>query len=155
MYARTKKVKFMSLPQWIDNGLKFSCTGCGKCCTGAPGYIWVNEEEIEAIALHLEMERELFLERYTERVGDRVSLLDLPERNHDCVFLNGKLCEIYEVRPTQCRTYPFWPGNIRTKEAWLREAAECEGISSNAALVEPATILERIRETEEKSDLTE
>jgi hypothetical protein len=35
---------------WYKDGLRFTCTGCGDCCTGAPGYVWVNKEEIEALA---------------------------------------------------------------------------------------------------------
>ena len=31
---------------WYAEGLRFKCTECGQCCTGAPGYVWVNEEEV-------------------------------------------------------------------------------------------------------------
>lgn len=41
---------------WYADGLKFKCTGCGDCCTGAPGYVWVNKAEIEAIAADISME---------------------------------------------------------------------------------------------------
>ena len=26
---------------YAEEGLAFECTGCGDCCTGAPGYVWV------------------------------------------------------------------------------------------------------------------
>ncbi len=39
----------MSEP-WFEDGLRFRCTRCGNCCTGAPGYVWVNDEELSAIA---------------------------------------------------------------------------------------------------------
>ena len=35
---------------WYRDGLKFACTGCGDCCTGEPGYVWVNKAEIETLA---------------------------------------------------------------------------------------------------------
>ena len=35
---------------WYQDGLQFSCTGCGNCCTGPAGYVWVSEEEIVRIA---------------------------------------------------------------------------------------------------------
>ena len=28
-------------PEWYRDGLRFECTRCGACCTGAPGYVWV------------------------------------------------------------------------------------------------------------------
>ncbi len=143
------------LPQWIDDGLPFSCTGCGKCCTGAPGYIWINEEEIEAIANRLEITIDTFLKEYTIREGDRISLRDLPEKNYDCIFLEGKGCTIYDERPTQCRTYPFWPQNLESKESWLREAAECEGIRADAPLVKKERIEREARLTKEKSTMLE
>ncbi|MCH7752933.1 MAG: YkgJ family cysteine cluster protein, partial [Planctomycetes bacterium] len=39
---------------WYQDGLRFKCTGCGNCCTGSPGYVWVNQAEINALAAHLE-----------------------------------------------------------------------------------------------------
>ena len=35
---------------WYHEGLSFTCSQCGDCCTGAPGYVWVNNEEIAALA---------------------------------------------------------------------------------------------------------
>ena len=40
----------MSKKPWYADGLQFECTQCGDCCTGAPGYVWVNKSEIEALA---------------------------------------------------------------------------------------------------------
>ena len=37
-------------PTWYQDGLAFECTRCGACCTGAPGYVWVNDEEIARLA---------------------------------------------------------------------------------------------------------
>ena len=38
---------------WYQDGLRFTCTRCGNCCTGAPGYVWVTPAELEALAAHL------------------------------------------------------------------------------------------------------
>ncbi len=35
---------------WYQFGLRFQCTGCGDCCTGAPGYVWINKAEIKAMS---------------------------------------------------------------------------------------------------------
>ena len=139
------------LPQWIGEGLPFQCTGCGKCCTGAPGCIWVNEEEIQAIAAKLGLPQEVFRARYTEQVDDRVSLIEQPHRNNDCIFLKGKECGIYDVRPTQCRTFPFWPSNVADRQSWEMTAAECEGIRPDAPLVPREKIEAELTLTREKS----
>ena len=39
---------------WYSDGLKFECTQCGNCCTGAPGAVWISDEELHEIADHLD-----------------------------------------------------------------------------------------------------
>lgn len=124
---------------WYSEGLKFKCTGCGKCCTGAPGYIWVSREEIEIIAAHLKMPVEKFSMRYLKKVGKRYSLVEF-SKTYDCVFLKDNKCSIYQVRPTQCRTFPWWVENLNSPEAWREAAKHCEGISHEAPVVPIDTI---------------
>lgn len=113
---------------WYDKeGLRFSCTGCGACCTGSPGYVWVTPEEIQQIAAHLNLELQEFVDLYVRQIGDQYSLKEVGPQ-FDCVFLKGKGCSIYEVRPTQCRTFPFWPRLMKSREAWEEAAKMCEGI---------------------------
>ena len=38
-------------------------------------------------------------------------------------------CLIYPVRPTQCRTWPFWPANLQSVESWCLAALRCPGIN--------------------------
>jgi Fe-S-cluster containining protein len=59
-------------------------------------------------------------------VGDRWSLIE--RENHDCIFYEEG-CKIYPVRPTQCRTFPFWRENLEKPGNWSRTAGECEGIN--------------------------
>lgn len=113
---------------WYKDGLRFKCTGCGQCCTGAPGAVWVTPKEIEALAERLNISPEEFTRKYTHRIGNRVSLREDPH-NYDCVFLKGKRCEVYDVRPKQCRTFPWWPENLKTPEHWRETAERCEGIN--------------------------
>lgn len=112
---------------WYRNGLRFQCTECGRCCTGSPGYTWLNEDEIVAIANHLNLPIQAFADKYLRKVGSRWALLEHPV-SFACVFLKDKKCAIYSVRPTQCRTYPWWLNNLTSKEAWEKAACECEGI---------------------------
>ena len=67
-------------------------------------------------------------------VGNRQTIIEDAQTN-DCVFLQplaaspGKGCSIYEVRPAQCRTWPFWPSNVSSIEAWAAAAKRCPGIN--------------------------
>ncbi|MEZ6209627.1 MAG: YkgJ family cysteine cluster protein [Phycisphaerales bacterium] len=121
--------------EWYEDGLRFECTQCGACCTGAPGYVNFSEAEGRAIAARLGVLFEEFLMRYTVDHGSLRSLAEVKTRHgYDCVFLDratmpGKaVCTLYGDRPLQCRTFPFWPENLKSASAWKRAARECEGI---------------------------
>jgi len=115
----------MSEP-WYHEGLHFRCTRCGNCCTGEPGYVWVNDEEIEAIAGHRGESSEQVKASYTRPAGRRRSLKE--KADGACVFYDPEEgCTIYSVRPRQCRTWPFWESNVVTQEAWQKTCAICPG----------------------------
>lgn len=118
---------------WYAAGLRFKCTRCGNCCSGAPGYVWVTEEECHEIAAFRDMSFEQFASRHVRRVGDRLSLLE--ERDGDCEFLlrdpDGLTrCSIHPVRPVQCRTWPFWKSNLRSPRNWEAAGKGCPGIDT-------------------------
>lgn len=119
-----------------ERGLRFACTMCGNCCTGPPGYVLVSDDEIRALAQRLGMREQDFRDRYTHRTSRGISLHEREtEFGFDCVFLDrisvpGRaVCGVYEDRPMQCRTWPFWPENLRSREAWRRAARTCPGIN--------------------------
>lgn len=107
-----------------------ACETCaGNCCIGESGYIWTSKKEIENIALHLKLSLEEFKSKYIYRVGYKYSIKEvkLDENNFACCFFNlqKKQCLIYEVRPVQCRTFPFWD---YFKENIDEVYQECPGI---------------------------
>ena len=112
---------------WYNDGLRFTCTGCGDCCTGSPGFVWVNQEEITAMAAKVGLAVEEFESLFVRQVGVRKSLKEYS--NGDCVFFDNKnrKCRVYEARPRQCHTWPFWDSNLRTREAWVETCKECPG----------------------------
>jgi len=130
---------------WYKEGLSFGCTQCGKCCTGRPGYTWVSLDEIQAIADFLKLPINEFVAQYLRKVDGRWALLEYTP-DYDCVFLKEKKCTIYPVRPKQCRTFPWWPQNLESKEAWNEAAKHCEGIRDDAPIVS----LDEIRKTIER-----
>jgi len=113
---------------FFDDGLRFGCTQCGDCCTGAHGTIAVNAREAERISAHLGLSVDAFLGEYAYPVDGGHSLKE--QANGDCVFFCNRTCSIYAVRPTQCRTYPFWAENVRSEPAWKRTCRECPGIGA-------------------------
>lgn len=131
---------------WYEEGLRFKCTECGKCCTGAPGYVWLTEEDIQTLSTHLKLSREAFLETYARLENNKYSLTECPT-TYDCVFLKGKRCSVYEARPKQCKKFPWWPSNLRSKEAWQAAAADCEGINApDAPLISASEIKKKAAE---------
>jgi Fe-S-cluster containining protein len=117
----------MTSHPWYQKGLHFQCTGCGDCCTGAPGYVWVNKAEIEALAELLKMDVDKFQKKYVRLIGIRKSLLEF--KNGDCVFFDNERrgCKVYDARPSQCRTWPFWDSILHSPEAWDETADHCPG----------------------------
>ncbi len=116
---------------WYKDGLHFGCTGCGNCCT-TEGYVWVDRREIERLAKHLGIDLEEFGGKYLRRIGRRYSLTELPMAASSpgkkaCVFWNGK-CSVYDARPRQCRTFPFWSENLATPETWKAIAKTSPGV---------------------------
>lgn len=110
---------------WYKKGLRFECQRCGKCCRGEPGVVWVNEKEIIDISRFLGMTREMFAKKYLRIIHGRISLLEYG--NGDCVMYNNG-CVIYEVRPCQCRTFPFWTPNLKEENEWKKLKGQCSGI---------------------------
>ena len=45
-----------------------------------------------------------------------------------CPFLDGARCTVYEARPAQCGSFPFWPENVKSRKAWDDLAAFCPGV---------------------------
>jgi len=111
---------------WFREGLRFSCTQCGHCCTGEPGVVWVSRSEIDDLAKFLGVTVADFALRYLRRVDGRLSLIERP--NGDCIFFS-KGCTVYPVRPRQCRTFPFWSEHLRSRRAWDEAAEACPGMN--------------------------
>jgi Fe-S-cluster containining protein len=116
-------------------GLAFSCTMCGNCCSGPEGYVVVTDAEVGALARRLGVTDQAFIDEYTHMTSQGRSLIEKKSVGGlDCVFLDrekipGKaVCGVYEDRPKQCRTWPFWPSVVRSKASWERAKRMCPGM---------------------------
>lgn len=131
---------------WYREGLSFTCTQCGNCCTGGPGYVWISPVEIGRLAEFLHLTADEVVERYCRKIDGRFSLTE--RRNHgnyDCIFLREepatrtvdgqtirttrRTCSIYPVRPLQCRTWPFWDSTLASSDSWKHGTSRCPGIN--------------------------
>jgi Fe-S-cluster containining protein len=106
------------------------CSECeGNCCIGESGYIWINPNEVKLLANHLSISIDELKENYLDKIKYKYSIKEkkVSENNYACIFfdLDKKMCSIYEYRPTQCRTFPFWE-YYKTKPNEVKE--ECPAI---------------------------
>lgn len=87
----------------------------------------MSEEEIAALAGALKISVEEFESQYVREVRTRKSLREF--RNGDCAFFDDRSrgCNVYEVRPIQCRTWPFWESNLRSPKTWQETCRACPG----------------------------
>lgn len=133
----------MSRP-WYADGLRFACTQCGNCCTGKPGFVWVNDEEIADLAEFRGQPVDEVRGLYTrDEDGTRRGLKE--KANGDCVFYDRTAgCTVYPVRPRQCQTWPFWECNTASPAAWARAAAECPGCNQGE-LIPAEEIVRRVQ----------
>ncbi|MEM7629555.1 MAG: YkgJ family cysteine cluster protein [Planctomycetota bacterium] len=146
-----------------ERGLRFSCTSCGNCCSGAPGYVAFTDAEGRAMTQRLGIDIAEFTARYTHLTPEGRSLREVrtPDgvqgrggSSYDCVFLDrqtvpGKaICSVYEARPEQCRTWPFWKSVIRSERAWKAASRGCPGIDTG-----PLHSPDFIRMTRERVDI--
>ena len=170
-YYRRSIVQLFSTKEDIgfkfwENGLKFGCTGCGKCCQN-DGEVWFDSDEFAELADHLKLSHNEVLDQYSEKVmsgwikiKNKVVQDNLGSADR-CIFLDddGKKCTVYEARPTQCRTYPYWPRLMNNESAWLEEAVDiekgkvwtpenggCEGINHKDAPIVPVKTIFRNNE---------
>ena len=130
-------------PYFFDQGLCFQCQLCGACCIGEPGFIFVDKNEVVQIAEYLSQQTSCFIDDcfYPFRTGYSI-------REHAdgrCLFYEDR-CTIYPVRPTQCKTFPFWFENLRSPKKWRRVTRECPGIDKGP-LYSKEQIMEFINES--------
>lgn len=100
------------------------------CCRHDPGYVFLSEEDLAGLSGRLQMSRREFEETYCRDVEMdgylRLSLKEQP--NNDCVFWIDGGCSVYEDRPLQCRSFPFWPSYLFSAYTWKTLRGYCPGV---------------------------
>jgi uncharacterized protein len=128
---------------FFDQGIHFECQQCGACCTGDPGIVYVDTDEVIRIAEYLSEDISFLIDTYLLplRAGYTIK-----EHSDGRCFFYHNGCIIYPVRPNQCKTYPFWFENLRSNKKWKRVKRECPGIGCGP-LYPKEKILEIIQST--------
>lgn len=124
--------------------MKFQCqeTCGGKCCKIPKGnqlFVFLTSKDRMRLAAFLHKPINKFAQRghfTTTRFGGTGWHWYLKSGEGQCKFLTkaGK-CSVYEARPTQCKTWPFWPENMKpeTQEMFMKE---CPGIGVGPELAD-------------------
>jgi len=78
------------------------------------------------------MDKDSFIQTYCRWVSgiDNGENLSLKEKsNKDCIFWDSQ-CTVYNARPLQCITFPFWESVVSSSVNWRIAASGCPGINS-------------------------
>lgn len=120
----------MTSSPWYKDGLRFTCTACGECCKahGEYSHVYLTTPEVAPLAAALDLTEEAFLKEHcTEDRGWIVLKAEDPA----CPFLSKEgRCNVYEARPMQCRTWPFWKENLQESHWKGPVKAICPGLDS-------------------------
>jgi len=110
-----------------NEGVRFECQGTGRCCVsrGNYGYVYLTLKDRQRLAKHIGLTTQTFTRQYCKKTAGHFHLKEFKKA---CSFLEGKGCTVYEARPAQCRTWPFWPENMNAR-TWSKEVeAYCPGV---------------------------
>jgi len=93
--------KFKQLAADVENAI--DCTACANCCRVAKTPI--TRRDAEKLAKFLGMRLGEFLRNYTLDDEEEGLILRRDDES-GCVFLQDKLCSVYDARPANCELFP-------------------------------------------------
>lgn len=115
---------------WYESGLSFSCSRCSACCRGGPGFVFLAKDDLRRLLSRLSLDFPAFFETYcilvNQGTGWAISLRE--KKNFDCIFWSDQGCSVYEDRPVQCSTFPFWSSIMESRMSWKEAGSDCPGI---------------------------
>ena len=130
----------------MAEALRFECQpGCTECCRQR-GFVYLSEPDIQRIAEFLGLAPAEFERKFVFRTRKRARLR-VP-RDASCHFLLDGGCSIHDVKPTQCRIFPFWPELVESRREWRKTARYCPGMGKGP-LIQIETAREQAREMRE------
>lgn len=123
----------------MNHSLRFECQpGCIRCCD-TEGYVYLSETDLLRAAKFVGMKAADFEAKYVYRT--RYQRRFRKPRKKQCPFLEDTGCSIHPAKPTQCRTFPFWPEIVERRATWLKAGKSCPGIGKGE-LIQIGTAME-------------
>lgn len=114
------------LPQLHEEAFsKIDCLDCAACCKNySPRF---KTTDIKRISKHLKLKESVFIDTYLnlDEDGDYVG------KKQPCVFLGSdNFCSIYEVRPSDCRRFPYTDEDVLLKRPniTLKNSSFCPAV---------------------------
>ena len=126
----------MNRPWWMD-GVPFACQAdCGRCCDEPGGIVYLRPEDAQKLANHHNLSVKDWLERDCRQTLDGRYILNSDQYTDVCIYLDeNKKCTVYQSRPAQCKSYPFWAENVRSDRSWKRTVKECPGLGAEDMII--------------------
>jgi len=110
-----------------DYPFHFNCHRCGNCCRIGHGHVWVKAEDVQVMADTKQMTSAAFVERFLYSKDSKLSVRE--EANGACSLLDStNCCSVYDCRPEQCSSFPYWPQLSTQGPALDMASAYCPGI---------------------------
>ena len=98
--------------------------------------MYLRPEDAQIMADYHNMSVEDWLEKDCHQTIDGRYILNSDPITQICIYLDeNKKCTVYEARPAQCRSYPFWSENVRSDRSWKRTVSECPGLEADEAII--------------------
>ena len=106
----------------------FHCHMCGLCCEGKGGIV-VSPADMLRLALHLAMPVQQVRDQYCEIAAGKLKI-----RCGDdgyCIFFNKRTgCRVHAGKPSICRAWPFFRGNLEDPTSLAMAKEFCPGINA-------------------------
>ena len=135
-----------------SKGMRFQCQKSSNCCVsrGSYGFVYLSKKDILRLSKYTDLSIKDFIKLYCEKTYGFVHFKER-RKNSECQFLEKKRCSIYKSRPTQCRTWPFWSENMKTK-IWNEEIQSfCPGIGKGK-IIQQSQIEKNINDDKKNED---
>jgi Fe-S-cluster containining protein len=101
--------------------------------------VYLTEHDIARAAKFVGLSARAFERKYVYRTKNERRFRK--PRNKQCPFLQGQGCGIHPAKPTQCRTFPYWPELVEHRSEWNELKKFCPGIGKGP-LIQVGTAME-------------
>ncbi|MBO4312715.1 MAG: YkgJ family cysteine cluster protein [Desulfovibrio sp.] len=108
----------------------FECKMCGNCCKGSGGII-VSPSDLERLSAFLQLPHEEVIARYGEYSGKKLKI-KTGDDGYCIFFMAGRGCTVHPGKPSICRAWPFFRGNLVDPDSLEMAKDFCPGIQKDA-----------------------